>query len=62
MIKYYEKNILRKAYSLVIATFQIKDFFGLTIESFSGSYIDKIIILFNFIQLLFSEYRSETSL
>ena len=33
--------------ALVIATFQIKDFFGLTIENFSGSYIDKIIILFN---------------
>ena len=33
--------------AVVIATFQIKDFFGLTIENFSGSYIDKIIILFN---------------
>ena len=29
--------------AVVIATFQIKDFFGLTIENFSGSYIDKII-------------------
>ena len=33
--------------AVVIATFQIKDFFGLTIESFNGSYIDKIILLFN---------------
>ena len=33
--------------AVVIATFQIKDFFGLTIENFSGSYIDKIILLFN---------------
>jgi SulP family sulfate permease len=33
--------------AVVIATFQIKDFFGLTIENFSGSYIDKIVLLFN---------------
>ena len=32
--------------AVVIATFQIKDFFGLTIESFNGSYIDKIVLLF----------------
>ena len=32
--------------AVVIATFQIKDFFGLTIESFNGSYIDKIGLLF----------------
>ncbi|WP_198305918.1 C4-dicarboxylic acid transporter DauA [Arcobacter vandammei] len=31
--------------AVVIATFQIKDFFGLTIENFSGSYIDKIVLL-----------------
>ena len=29
--------------AVVIATFQIKDFFGLTIENFSGSYIDNNI-------------------
>ncbi|MDY0051215.1 MAG: SulP family inorganic anion transporter, partial [Aliarcobacter sp.] len=33
--------------AVVIATFQIKDFFGLSIENFNGSYIDKIILLFN---------------
>lgn len=33
--------------AVVIATFQIKDFFGLTIENFSGTYIDKIVLLFN---------------
>ena len=33
--------------AVVIATFQIKDFFGLTIENFSGSYVDKIVLLFN---------------
>lgn len=32
--------------AVVIATFQIKDFFGLTIESFNGSYLDKIYLLF----------------
>ncbi len=32
--------------AVVIATFQIKDFFGLTIENFNGSYIDKIVLLF----------------
>ena len=33
--------------AVVIATLQIKDFFGLTIENFSGTYIDKIVLLFN---------------
>ena len=33
--------------AVVIATFQIKDFFGLSIEKFDGSYIDKIVLLFN---------------
>lgn len=33
--------------AVVIATFQIKDFFGLTIENFTGSYIDKLLLLFN---------------
>ena len=32
--------------AVVIATFQIKDFFGLSIENFSGSYLDKIYLLF----------------
>lgn len=32
--------------ALVIATFQIKDFFGLSIENFTGNYIDKIILLY----------------
>ena len=32
--------------AVVIATFQIKDFFGLSIENFTGSYLDKIILLF----------------
>ncbi|OCL95123.1 C4-dicarboxylic acid transporter DauA [Aliarcobacter thereius] len=32
--------------AVVIATFQIKDFFGLTIENFTGSYLDKIFLLF----------------
>src|SRR5574344_2007347 len=31
--------------AVVIATFQIKDFFGLTIENFTGSYLDKIVLL-----------------
>lgn len=31
--------------AVVIATFQIKDFFGLTIEDFTGSYLDKIVLL-----------------
>ncbi|WP_228137773.1 C4-dicarboxylic acid transporter DauA [Aliarcobacter skirrowii] len=33
--------------AVVIATFQIKDFFGLTIDNFTGSYIDKLLLLFN---------------
>lgn len=33
--------------AVVIGTFQIKDFFGLSIEKFDGSYIDKIVLLFN---------------
>ncbi|RXI25772.1 C4-dicarboxylic acid transporter DauA [Aliarcobacter trophiarum LMG 25534] len=33
--------------AVVIATFQIKDFFGLTIESFTGSYLDKLFLLFS---------------
>ena len=33
--------------AVVIATLQIKDFFGLTIENFSGTYIDKIVLLYN---------------
>lgn len=32
--------------AVVIATFQIKDFFGLSIENFDGSYLDKIYLLF----------------
>jgi sulfate permease, SulP family len=31
--------------AVVIATFQIKDFFGLTIESFSGHYLNKIYLI-----------------
>ncbi len=31
--------------AVVIATFQIKDFFGLSIDNFTGSYIDKIVLL-----------------
>lgn len=31
--------------AVVIATFQIKDFFGLTISNFEGSYLDKIYLL-----------------
>jgi SulP family sulfate permease len=31
---------------VVIATFQIKDFFGLTIPNFEGSYLDKIYLIF----------------
>jgi sulfate permease, SulP family len=31
--------------AVVIATFQIKDFFGLTISNFTGTYIDKIVLL-----------------
>lgn len=31
--------------AVVIATFQIKDFFGLTIENFNGSYLNKIYLL-----------------
>ena len=33
--------------AVVIATFQIKDFFGLTIEHFDGHYLDKIFLIFN---------------
>ncbi|MFW2612928.1 C4-dicarboxylic acid transporter DauA [Aliarcobacter butzleri] len=33
--------------AVVIATFQIKDFFGLTIPNFEGSYLDKIYLIFN---------------
>ena len=32
--------------AVVIATFQIKDFFGLTIENFNGHYLDKIYLIF----------------
>jgi len=32
--------------AVVIATLQIKDFFGLKIENFTGSYIDKLTLLF----------------
>ena len=35
--------------AVVIATFQIKDFFGLTIENFNGHYLDKIyLIIYSF--------------
>jgi SulP family sulfate permease len=33
--------------AVVIATYQIKDFFGLTIEKFEGHYLDKIVLIFN---------------
>ncbi len=33
--------------AVVIATFQIKDFFGLTIPNFEGSYLDKIYLIFH---------------
>ena len=33
--------------AVVIATYQIKDFFGLTIEHFDGHYLDKIFLIFN---------------
>jgi SulP family sulfate permease len=33
--------------AVVIATYQIKDFFGLSIENFDGHYIDKIMLLIN---------------
>lgn len=33
--------------AVVIATYQIKDFFGLTIEHFEGHYLDKIFLIFN---------------
>ena len=33
--------------AVVIATYQIKDFFGLTIEHFDGHYLDKIVLIFN---------------
>jgi sulfate permease, SulP family len=33
--------------AVVIATFQIKDFFGLTIENFDGHYLNKIHLIFN---------------
>lgn len=33
--------------AVVIATFQIKDFFGLTIENFDGHYLNKIYLIFS---------------
>ena len=33
--------------AVVIATYQIKDFFGLTIEHFDGHYLDKLSLIFN---------------
>ena len=33
--------------AVVIATYQIKDFFGLSIENFDGHYLDKIMLLLN---------------
>ena len=33
--------------AVVIATFQIKDFFGLTIENFNGHYLEKIYLIFS---------------
>ncbi len=33
--------------AVVIATYQIKDFFGLTIEKFEGHYLEKIALIFN---------------
>ena len=33
--------------AVVIATYQIKDFFGLTIEKFEGHYLEKIVLIFN---------------
>ena len=33
--------------AVVIATYQIKDFFGLSIENFEGHYLDKIFLIFN---------------
>ena len=33
--------------AVVIATYQIKDFFGLTIEKFEGHYLEKIVQIFN---------------
>ena len=33
--------------AVVIATFQIKDFFGLTISNFEGSYLNKIYLIFS---------------
>ena len=43
--------------AVVIATFQIKDFFGLTIENFNGHYLDKIYLIFtSFHTLAFAEF------
>ncbi|MFY9088443.1 C4-dicarboxylic acid transporter DauA [Arcobacter aquimarinus] len=43
--------------AVVIATFQIKDFFGLSIEDFNGSYLDKIYLIFtSFHTINFSEF------
>ncbi len=43
--------------AVVIATFQIKDFFGLTIENFNGHYLDKIYLIFtSFHTLDFAEF------
>ena len=43
--------------AVVIATFQIKDFFGLTIENFTGSYLDKIALLHKiFIHLIYMSF------
>ena len=33
--------------AVVIATYQIKDFFGLSIENFEGHYLDKIFLIFS---------------
>jgi SulP family sulfate permease len=33
--------------AVVIATYQIKDFFGLSIEKFEGHYLEKIVQIFN---------------
>lgn len=43
--------------AVVIATFQIKDFFGLKIENFDGHYLDKIYLIFNsFHTIEFAEF------
>lgn len=38
--------------AVVIATFQIKDFLGLSIENFNGSYLDKLYLLFSSLHTL----------